>query len=314
MIHSLASLCMLIVLLMHTHVLAAPPVTAATFAPDGQRLVIGSQAGIEIRSWPELKSLSVVKTELEHVHDLAFSPDGKILLAAGGSPAEEGTVEVIACPEGTLIRRISEHTDLVYRVAWSPDGTQWATAGADGICQVFDQKSGQQLVRYAGHSRAVLAIRYLPDGKSIVSAGVDHTLRIWNNVSGQHLRTLDNHVGTVNDIAIRPMASEDHDGSSVPSIVASASEDRTVRLWQPSIGRLMRFTRLPSIPRVVAWSKQGDRLLVGCNDGHLRILDPETMEIVSDKPVLQGRVHVLITTPTTPDVLVAGESGEFKRQ
>jgi WD40 repeat protein len=55
----------------------------------------------------------------------------------------------------------------------------------------------------------------------------------------------------------------------------------------------MRFTRLESVPRVVVWSTKGDRLLVGCNDGKLRVLDFDTLDVVGEKPGLNGRVHVL---------------------
>lgn len=284
---------------------AAPPITAAAFTADGKQVVLGSQSGIEFRSWPDLKLTRTLKTDLEHVHDLAFSPDGQTLIAAGGAPAEAGEVEFWSWPDGRQMRRIAEHEDLVYRVAWSADGKHFVTAGADGICQVFAADTGRRLVRYEGHSRPVLALCYLPDGKAIVSAGADQTLRLWDSASGKHLRTLDNHVGQVNDVAARP-----HRASDAPPVVVSVSEDRTVRLWQPTIGRLMRFAKLPSIPRVVAWSPDGNRLLVGCNDGHLRTLDAETTEVVSEKSLMNGRIHALAVGPA---IVVAGENAALAR-
>jgi WD40 repeat protein len=282
---------------------AAPPVTAAALTPDGGQVMLGSQRGIEIRSWPELKPITTLPTGLDHVHDLVFSPDGRWLLVAGGSPAEAGTVELRSWPDARLIRRVSEHKDLIYRVAWSPDGTRWGMAGADGICHIIAADTGQRLVRYEGHSRAVLTIAYLPDGQTIVSAGVDQTIQLWNSTTGNHLRTLDNHIGTVNEVAVQPAASQD-----VPAVVASISEDRTVRLWQPSIGRLMRFARLMSPPRTLAWSPSGDRLVIGCTDGHLRMVNPNTAEIISDTPALTGRIHTIIIDSRLNRILCAGDA------
>src|SRR5262245_12613981 len=158
---------------------AAPPITAAAFTPDGKQVVLGSQAGIEVRSWPDLKAASRIDTELSHVHDLAFSPDGKQLLAAGGSPGKSGAVEVLSWPNGKLVRRIAEHKDLVYRVAWSPDGSRWATASADASCRVYAANTGKPVARFDGHSRPVLALDFFPDGKTVVSVGVDQTLQLW---------------------------------------------------------------------------------------------------------------------------------------
>jgi WD40 repeat protein len=282
---------------------AAAPITAAALSPDGKQVVLGSQDGIEIRSWPELVVAGKLATELDHVHDLKFSPDGETLLVAGGSPAEEGCVEVLSWPTGKLARRVTGHDDVVYRVAWSQDGKQWATAGGDGVCQVFAAEDAKRLARYEGHSRPVLSIAYLPDGKTIASVGVDQSLRLWNSASGEHVRTLDNHVGAVNGVAVRPA------GSDSPAIVATISEDKTVRLWQPSIGRLMRFARLASVPRAVAWSPNGDRLLVGCNDGRVRVLHPDSVEVVETLDGLEGRIYELVIDPASNRILIGGEAG-----
>jgi WD40 repeat protein len=280
---------------------AEGPITAAAIARDGKHVVLGSQSGIEVRSWPELTVTGTVQVDLPHIHDLEFSPDGRTLLAAGGSPAEEGAVEVSSWPAGERICRVTPHADVVYRVAWSPDGGRWATAGADSICLICDARTGNTLVRYGGHSRAVLSIAYLPDGGSVASAGLDHTVRLWNSETGEHLRTLDNHLGPVNDMAIRRV------GSSV--IAATVSEDRTVRLWQPEIGRLMRFARLPSPPRAVAWSKGGAEVLVGCSDGHLRTLRADSMAIEDDRDGHAGPIHELVIEPGETRTLVTGQAG-----
>jgi WD40 repeat protein len=285
---------------------ADAPVTAVALAPDGQQLLIGSQRGIEIQSWPELAAVSTLPTKLVHVHDLRFSPDGKQLLAAGGSPAEGGEVEVWSWPQGKLLATVADHSDVVYRVAWSPQGTRWASCGGDARCFVYTAAS-EKPVAYEGHSRPVSSILWL-DERTLASVGIDQTVRLWNADTGAHLRTLDNHVGSVNDLAPQPGAGDSTAGPAV-GVLATVGEDRTVRLWQPGIGRLMRFGRLASPPRSVIWSADSTRLLVGCSDGMIRIIDWESMEPVAEISGGVGRIHELALDSGLELLLVAGERG-----
>jgi WD40 repeat protein len=117
-----------------------PPVTALAVAPDGKRVVVGSQAGVEIRSWPGLKEEGKVATKLRHVYDLAFAPGGKKLAVAGGAPADFGDVEIHDWPpaiDSVAVRLAAKPTDCVMKVFWSDNETLWL-AGADKIARQVD--------------------------------------------------------------------------------------------------------------------------------------------------------------------------------
>jgi len=285
--------------------IAAPPITAAAFAPTGNEVLLGSQAGVEVYSWPDLKRGERLKVELANIHDLAFSPNGHQLLIAGGTPGESGAVEVLRWPGRKPLHRVSIGEDVIYRATWFADGARWATAGADGTCRIFTASNFQQASAFAGHSRAVLALGMLADGQTALSAGADHSLRLWAASSGQEIRGFDNHLGIINDLALQPQ----REPGTLP-LVATVSDDRTVRLWQPTIGRMVRFAKLTAVPRTVAWSRDGQQLLVGCDDGKLRVIDPATAEIVKTVPGINGRVYVLLIDPAKDRrVLLAGEGG-----
>ena len=286
---------------------ASPPITALAFSPNGKHVVAGSQAGVELRAWPTLEKTDVLRSELSHVHDLAFSPDGAMLAVAGGSPAEFGAVEIFRWPERELLRRFRPHNDSIFSIRWKRDASALATASADGAAAVHDAASGKMLHKFDGHSRPVLAVLYLANDETLASAGVDETIRLWNAASGEAFRALANHTRSVHALALHPSSDDDEN-----AMLASAGDDRTVRFWQPVRGRLVRFARLESIPRAIAWTADGRTLVVACHDGRVRTIDPETAEVVSDRPALDGVAYCLAIAPNG-DVLVGGENGQLRK-
>jgi WD40 repeat protein len=284
-----------------------PPITAVAIAPDGSAVVAGSQAGVEVRSWPELERTATLPTELTNVHDLAFSPDGKLIAVAGGQPGAEGTVELYGWPGLELVRRVSPHDDVAYAVAWRGDGKELALAGADQRVSLLSA-SAESPPRYlAGHSRAVLAAAFLPDDHTLLSCGVDASVRVWDTPAMSTRRTLTNHTRAVYDVKVRPNQSE----QSLP-MVATAAEDRTVRFWQPTIGRMVRFARLESAPLALAWSPDGLLLWAACRDGHVRGIDPDTAAMTRDIPAIDGVAYALVIAPDGT-IVIAGSNGQLRR-
>jgi WD40 repeat protein len=91
-------------------------------------------------------------------------------------------------------------------------------------------------------------------------------------------------------------------------MIASVSADHTLRFWQPTLGRLVRFTRLAARPLSVAWLSDGQRVAVGCEDGRVRILHCETLELVSDQIAAEGWIHDVETAHGADETVAAGGS------
>lgn len=284
-----------------------PPITAAAFSADGQ-VVVGSQAGLRLLSWPQLRTQRTWKDTPEQIHDVAFSPLGDTLAVAGGVPAEKGVVELVRWSDGKRTARLEGHRDVVQAVAWSSDGKRLATASADGACNIHEVTTGKTLQTFTGHAGPVQAILFLPDNKTVVSAGSDQSLRVWDAHTGKVARVLENHTAAVHALALRP----NQPAEALP-VVASGSADKTVRLWQPGIGRLMRFKRLPAPVLSVAWTRDGERLIAGGTDGKIHVIDPDSLDIVQTGTVSRGWLFTLAVPQKSSAVLVGGENGALHR-
>ncbi|MCI0357060.1 MAG: hypothetical protein L0211_01065 [Planctomycetaceae bacterium] len=283
----------------------SPPIIALAITPNGAQVVTASQAGVQIHSLPDLAIKRSLATDLVQVHDLAFSPDGKLLAIAGGSPAEQGRVEVRQWPDATLKTTLAAGGDLAYRLAWNADNSQLAIAGGDRKVRIAPA-SGGETKTYECHSAAVLSTAWLPADDLVLSAGIDQSIRVLEPATGNIRRSLDNHTAAVRDLAIRPGK---HDG---PVMVASCGADRTVRFWQPTIGRLVRFVRLPSPPTALAWTPSGSHVLAACEDGKLRAVDPQTIEVQHLGPGLDGVAYAVAALRDRRGAVLAGAGGQLR--
>ncbi|MDA1049594.1 MAG: hypothetical protein O3C40_03820 [Planctomycetota bacterium] len=280
---------------------AEPPITAAAFAPDGKSIVVGSQHGLKVYAWPELAEQQTLETNLAHVHDLAFSPDGQTLAAVGGQPAESGNVELFYWPLPKLPHRQAIGEDLLYRVAWHASGEALAVAGPDHAITLLD-RAANIVVQLEGHSQDVMTVAFLPDGH-FISGSRDNSLRVWQQPANEMIRTLNNHTNEIHDIAVRPGSTEP------PFVLASSSADRTVRFWWPVPGRMIRFAKLPSAALDIQWTPDGTSLVAACADGHLRTIDPDSVQITHDVEVGANWLHTIAVAPDGASAFVGGSSG-----
>ena len=72
------------------------------------------------------------------------------------------------------------HTDWVYDVAWSPDGTRIASCSKDKTVQIWDAATGSRIFTYRGHTADVYTAAWSPDGRRIASCWQDKTVQIWS--------------------------------------------------------------------------------------------------------------------------------------
>ena len=282
-----------------------PPITSLAFAPDGKSIAACSQAGLRIYSWPGLKPGKKIETNALNLHDLAFSPGGDRLAVGGGIPADEGTVEIFSWPAGKPLQVLNAHKDSVMGIAWL-SGSSIASGSLDHSVVLWDTGTGSPLKRLKGHSRGVASLCFLEKKRLLVSAGIDQSLRVWDLETGKLVHSLDNHTLPVHGIALRP-------GAGGLPMVASVSDDRSVRLWQPTIGRMVRFARLATKPLDVGWLPDGSRIVAACTDGNLRLVDPLEVKVTRVLPAGPGWTYSLAVHPLDGSIAAGSSDGRIRR-
>jgi len=178
------------------------------------------------------------------VRSIDFSPDGS-LLASGG---DDGQVRLWDTATGGQIGPpAGDHGDLVRDVLFNPDPDRHtiATAGNDEavILWSWDAETGlsrtlgldgEPLPTMKGHTERIYGLAFAPDGNMLASASRDGTVLLWDTGigsrylygNGQTTRPLSAHSGAVRDVSFSP-------SPTTGPMLASASNDRTVILWEP---------------------------------------------------------------------------------
>jgi WD40 repeat protein len=110
------------------------------------------------------------------------------------------------------------------------------------------------------------------------------------------LRTFSHHIESVHALAFRPQA--DADGQASPAFCASASDDRTVRIWQPEIGRMVRIIRQhQGSIFALAFAPDGKMLYSAGKEGIVRGLDPDSDTILAHWPAHDDWIYALAVSP-----------------
>ena len=196
------------------------------------------------------------------IFDVQFSPDGTLLAIATDLGILLYGTKTYDKPE-----ILKGHTGEIYCIAFRPDGKVLASAGGghDRTVRLWNVNTRQQIRIFGISLSPTSDFAFSPDGKILASAsGADHVdpkedvmnIYLWDADTGELLRTLSGHTGPVNDVAFCP------DGK----ILASTSEDLTVRLWNVSSGQQIRILTGHTDAHMfmsIAFSPDGNMLVTG---------------------------------------------------
>lgn len=203
------------------------PITALAFGPHGKELFAGGYYEITVWSAADGTLLRRIGNQGQRTYALDFSPDGRLLAAAGGAPGQLGELRLFDAASGELVSVAGSATDVVLDARFSPDGKRIAMATADNAIAVFDAESGKRQLLIASHSDWVHAVAWNADGSQLAGASRDKTAKVFSAETGDLVATYSGHEQPVHGVAFHP------DGNQAYSSAA----DGRVQLWRVSDGK-----------------------------------------------------------------------------
>ena len=218
------------------------------------------------------------------------------------SPIEKVVRQFVETPP-SLKQNLTEHSDGVCSVCWSPDGKYlvsgsrkiikgkyfWNTDTYYGEVIIWDANSGQILKTMKGHTDYAWSVCWSPDGKYLASGSWDKTVKIWDVNSGMCIRTLKGHYFDVYSVCWSP------DGK----YLASGSRDANIIIWDANSGKELQTLEGHSDSVFsVSWSPDGKYLASGSADRTIKIWDANSGERLQ---TLKGHLAYVNSVCWSPD-------------
>ncbi len=277
-------------------------VTQLSWSPDGSMIAIAGFASdgtsvLELRNALDGQVVRRMKQVKQPVRSLAFSPDGKHIIAG----LNNKLLQMWQVNNGNLVRSFTGHDDNVTAVAFSPDGGTFASASDDKTALLWDASTGQVLTRMILHTEPVVSVAFSPDGRYLATGSRDNTAKLWDAQTGALMLDLEDHSGWVWALAFSP----DSDA------LATATTDGQSQVWRVGNGQLLGRLNPghDDATLSIAYNPAGDLIVTGGKDRRVIVEQWQARQVLFHDQRHHGFVASVAFSPDGRLLASGGEGG-----
>ncbi|RWS17797.1 notchless protein 1-like protein [Dinothrombium tinctorium] len=261
------------------------------------RKLVSSSKDTTVKIWDVVlyKCLMTLSGHSQSVTCVKWGGNGLIYTSS-----QDRTVKVWRDSDGVLCRSLEGHAHWVNTLALSTDYVLRIGAFDPSKPHSIDNLSTEELVRQATE-------RYQQargEQERLVSGSDDFTLFLWHPEKEKKCLTrMTGHQQLVNDVKFSPDT----------RIIASASFDKSIKLWDGKSGKFITSLRgHVHCVYQVSWSADSRLLVSGSADSTLKVWDMSTKKIMFDLPGHADQVYAVDWSPDGERVVSGGKDKVLK--
>ena len=288
-----------------------PVINALAFSPDGKTLAVSGYREVLLHSVEGGGTVVRLVGLSEQLNGIVFSKDGASLIAAGGTPARFGEVQVWDVRNIQLKRSITVTTDTLFGLSLSPDGKEFAIGAADSSVRLIETETGKELKKIGNHENWVLGTAFGVDGKRVVSVGRDRAAKLSDTASGAFLENINILRGELAAVARNPKK----------DVIVIGGDERIPYIYLMDRPKVMKTaddsTLIRKLPRqngaisTLAWSPDGSKIGIGGMASEVNIYNPDSGELVASCKVAPG-IYAVTFTPDGSRLATGGFDGHVR--
>lgn len=155
---------------------------------DSQRIIAvgdGKQRYGHCITWDSGNTVGEIRGHTQQINAVSIRQQRPLRAAAAGDDKNVVFYHGAPFKFNTGIR--DKHTNYIYGVGFSPDGSTLVSAGADRRIWLYDGKTGEAKgqIGEGEHKGSIFAVSWSKDSRKFVTASADKTVKIWDAEAGK---------------------------------------------------------------------------------------------------------------------------------
>jgi WD40 repeat protein len=289
-----------------------PVITALRFSPDGGTLAVSGNREVLLHRADGSGLVKRLPGRADRILSIAFSADGSLMIAGGGTPARFGEIQFWDPREGKLLRTAEVTADTVFGASLSPDGSKVAVGCADNTVRAFDAATGKELYKISTHENWVLGTTFGVDSRRLVSVARDRAAKLIDAGAGQFLENVNQLHGELAAVARHPKADEIVIGGDdrIPYIYRM---DRPHNMKVGEDATLLR--RLPAQEGAIFaldWAPDGTRIAVAGAGPSVNLYDAGNGSLLASCSGHTAGIYAVAFSPDNAHVATGGFDGQVR--